>query len=530
MLRVFCKKGQSKKKLSKINKQFVKDGNDIEKCIVDNLSSLKEVFGKTDDVLFKEFEVFFHEATKVFICFLDGMVNEDYINARILKPLMEPNFANDRSNGESLLTVIKKKVLTATTIQELKKMDTVVESVLSGETVLFIDGFNIAISVSTQGFESRSVEEPETESTVRGPRDGFNEVLKVNTMLIRRKIQNPNLVFEDMKIGKQTKTNIRIGYIEGIANTKVVNEVRKRLQKIDTNAILESGYIEQFIEDSPFSLFPTIGNSEKPNKIAAKLLEGRVAVICDGTPFVLTMPFLFVEGLQVEEDYYSRPVFASFMRLLRLLALFISIAAPPFYVALTTYHQEMVPSLLLATMAAAEERVPFPIFIEALIMSIAFHLIKEAGVRMPKPVGSAISIVGALVVGEAAVQAGLVSTPMVIVIAITGICELVVTAFIDAVIVSRIFLLFLAGTFGLFGILMGFLVLLGHLCSLSSYGTPYLTPQAPIIWSEWKDSIIRLPLWLFKSRPQSITRKASRRESDNNKPTSPIVSKGEDQG
>jgi spore germination protein KA len=402
----------------------------------------------------------------------------------------------------------------------------VVECVLIGDTVLFIDGYEKALAVSTQGFAARNVDEPDTESSVRGPREGFNEVLKVNTSLIRRKIVNPNLKFEDMKIGKQTKTAVRIGYIEGIVDTKIVDEVRKRLQQIETDSILESGYIEQFIEDAPYSIFPTIGNSEKPDKIAAKLLEGRVAILCDGSPFVLTVPFVFIEGFQVGEDYYSRPYLSSFIRLLRFVALFISVATSPFYIALTTYHQEMLPSLLLATMAAAEDRVPFPVFIETLMMEIVFQLLREAGVRMPRPVGSAISIVGALVIGEGAVQAGLVSSPMVIMIAITGITGFVIPTFNDAIILSRFFLIFLAGSLGLYGILMGFMILLGHMCSLRSYGTPYLTPQAPIIWSEWKDSIVRLPIWLINKRPQSITWSPSRR---GNKSVIPKPEEGEGQ-
>jgi spore germination protein KA len=523
------KKIQPPKKTTTPNEQIVEDGKGLNSDLAVNLSLLKDTFGKTDDVKYREFETFYHQPIKVFLCYLDGIVNENYINVNIMKPLLEPNFTNDTAGVESLLLVIKNRIIPTLNVQELSDMDKVVESILIGETVVFIDGFETALSFSTQGFESRNVSEPDTESSVRGSREGFNEVLKVNTALIRRKINNPKLKFENLKLGKQTKTNIRLAFIEGIADSKVVEEVRSRLKQIDTDSILESGYIEQFIEDSPFSIFPTVGNSEKPDKIAAKLLEGRVAILCDGTPFVLTVPFLFIEGLQVGEDYYSRPYLSSIMRLIRLLALFITVATTPFYIALTTFHQEMVPTLLLATMAAAEERVPYPIFIETLLMEITFQLLREAGVRMPRPVGSAISIVGALVIGEGAVQAGLVSSPMVIVIAITGIAGFVVSAFNDAIILSRILLLILSAAFGLYGILMGFMIILGHLCSLRSFGTPYLTPQAPIIWSEWKDSFIRMPLWLFNNRPQSTTWEKSTRAGHRNKPTRPQADGSEGQ-
>ncbi|WP_102345051.1 spore germination protein [Bacillus sp. Marseille-P3661] len=504
------------------------DHNLIDKNLNYNINTLKSILGKSDDVKYREIEFVSTKKVNVFICFIDGLVSEAYINLHVVKSLMEPDFTvmSNRysfAETEDFLTILKKRILSTSSIKEERKIDAVTESILMGETLVLIEGYDTALLVSTQGYEARNVEEPDTESSVRGPREGFNEILKVNTSLIRRKINNPNLIFEGMKLGKQTKTNIRIGYINGIANPKVVDEVKKRLNAIDTDIILESGYIEQFIEDHPYSIFPTVANSEKPDKIAGKLLEGRVAVFCDGTPFVLTVPHVFVENLQVGEDYYSRPYLSSLIRLLRLLSLFLTVATPAIYIALTTFHHEMVPALLLTTMAAAEEKVPFPTFIEAMLMAIVFEILREAGVRMPRPVGAAISIVGALVIGEAAVQAGFVSAPMVIVVALTGICGFVVPSLNDANILSRFLLMILAGALGLYGILMGFLMLLGHMCSLRSFGTPYLSPQAPIIWSEWKDSLIRMPLWFHKSRPQTITWKKSKKQNLQNKPTKPTT-------
>ncbi|MCL7748962.1 spore germination protein [Halalkalibacter alkaliphilus] len=493
-----------------------------------NLSLLKNSLGSSSDLRYREFQVSDQHSIRILICYVDGLVNEDFINQYLVKPLMESDDTTSHPQKEDFYKFVKKRILSTSSLKESNLIDDVVDGVLTGETAIFINGYDSALLIGTQGFDARNVEEPDTESSVRGSREGFNEVLKVNTSLIRRKITNPNLIFEDMKLGKQTKTKIRIGYIKGIADTKIVDEVRNRLERIDTDAILESGYIEQFIEDHPYSIFPTVANSEKPDKVAAKMLEGRVAIFCDGTPFVLTVPHLFIETLQVGEDYYSRPYLASIMRLLRVLALLLTIATPALFVAIATYHQEMVPSLLLVTMAAAEEKVPFPIFIEAFMMIIVFELLKEAGVRMPRPVGSAISIVGALVIGEAAVQAGIVSAPMVIVIALTAIAGFVVTALNDAVVLSRFFLLFSAASFGFYGILMATLVILGHMCSLRSFGSPYLAPVAPIIVSEWKDALIRLPLWAQKSRPQSVTWMKSKREKSlKNQPNHPQIQKGE---
>ncbi|WP_100405797.1 spore germination protein [Bacillus solitudinis] len=526
----FYKKIQSDRTSSLKEKKETQHYGDIDKSLKNNIDQIKNILGKSDDFKFREFEAYFQTSFNIFICYLEGLVNEDIINFHLIKPLMEPNFVNGQKDniGEDKLTIIKKRIVSSPNVKEVKSMDEVVDGILLGETVIFINNYESALLVGTQGFESRSVEQPETESSVRGPREGFNEVLKVNTSLIRRKINNPKLIFEKMRIGKQTKTKVQIGYIEGIANPKIIAEVKKRLNKIDTDMILESGYIEQFIEDHPYSIFPTIANSEKPDKIAGKILEGRVAIFCDGTPFVLTIPHVFIETLQVTEDYYSRPYLVSLIRLFRVLALFLTVGTPAIFVSIASFHHEMVPSLLLITMAAAEEKVPFPAFIEAMLLIIMFELLREAGVRMPRPVGSAISIVGALVVGEAAVTAGLVSAPMVIVVALTAITGFVVTALNDAIILARFFLLILSAAFGFYGILMGTLILLGHICSLRSFGTPYLAPVGPIFFGEWKDALIRVPLWLLKFRPQSITWKKSQRQGGDNKPQ-PSKNEGEGQ-
>lgn len=487
----------------------------IQKNIEINEMNLKKFLGKSEDIVFREFEILTIKQTKVFICFINGLVNTQMVNECIVKPLIEdlPNDKYDNNGAHhDVIKTIKNRTLSVADLKEAQSMDQVIDAVLSGETALFIDGNHSAILISTQSFESRNVEEPETETVIRGPRDGFVETLQVNTALIRRKIKNPNLIFEKLILGRQTRTTICIGYIEGIANQKIIQEVKSRLNRIDTDSILESGYIEQFIEDHPFSLFSTIGNSENPDKVAAKLLEGRVAILCDGTPFVLTVPYLFIENMQVSEDYYSRPLFQSFSRLLRIVAFFIAILTPALYVALTTFHQEMIPTVLLTTMAASREGIPFPAFVEAVLMGVTFEILTEAGVRMPRPIGQAVTIVGALVVGEAAVQAGIVSSPMVIVMAVTGITGFVIPSLREFTVIFRFILIALAAMFGVFGILIGFFFLLGHLCSLRSFGSPYLDPIAPVMWNGLKDSFIRAPLWMLKSRPRSITRRDSKRQ------------------
>ncbi|WP_163538583.1 spore germination protein [Gracilibacillus sp. YIM 98692] len=493
------------------------DNKSLTPSVKINIKWLKEALKNSADIIHREFGIIKNNNTDTAIFYIDGIVDNDYINRYIIVPLMDMEQKQEKNiTIDHLLNHLLDKVLPSSNVKVVHNLNEVIHGVLVGKTVLFLENHQSAILVNTISYDSRPIEEPDTESTVRGSREGFNEVLNTNTSLIRRKIVNPDLVFEEKVIGKQTQTRIRIAYIDGIVNQEIVEEVRKRINQIDTDMVLESGYIEQFIEDTPSSLFPTVGNSEKSDKIAAKLLEGRVAIFCDGTPFVITVPYLFIESLQVPEDYYSRPFISSFVRLLRLLALFLTISTPGVFVSVATYHHEMVPTQLLITMAAAQERVPFPSFLETLIMITIFQLLREAGVRMPRPVGSAISIVGALVIGEAAVQAGLVGAPTVIVVALTAITGFVVSALNNTVIILRYVILFLAGGLGFYGILLGALVIVGHLCSLRSFGSPYLSPFAPVFFKEWKDALIRMPLWSLNKRPESVIWEPQRRQDDYN--------------
>lgn len=473
--------------------------------ISDNKAALQQIFHQSTDIKYREFNLPLQEQKKVLLCYLEGLINAESINKSIMEPILEESSHSESPKAE-VIPFIQNRIVHNLDVKEVTNLKDMVKGILVGKTVIMVEGSTVALVVNTIRYESRGIEEPDTESTVRGPREGFNEVLKTNTSMLRRIIKNPNLRFEDMQIGELTQTTVRIGYVDGIAKDDIVKEVKKRLKAIQSDSILESGYIEQFIRDHKFSPFPTVGNSEKPDKVAAKLLEGRVAILCDGTPFVLTVPFLFIEALQVPEDYYNNYLFTTFIRFIRIISLFLTIYTAPLFVAASTFHQEMVPTLLLTTMAAAEEKVPFPIMLEAILMLIVFQLLREAGVRMPRPVGSAISIVGALVIGEATVQAGLVGAPMVIVVALTAITGFVVTVYNGVSILIRYFLLLLAGTFGLYGLLMGSLIVITHVCSLRSFGIPYLTPYGPIILKEWKDFPFRLPIQFMKNKPKSTTK------------------------
>jgi spore germination protein KA len=320
-----------------------------------------------------------------------------------------------------------------------------------------VDGVAEVLVLSTVGWEKRAIEEPPSEVVVRGPREGFTETLRTNTALLRRKIRNPNLTFEIMNIGKQTKTEVCIVYIRGIAYDSLVAELKRRLQRIKTDSILESGYIEEFIEDAPFSIFETVDYTERPDAIAGKVLEGRVAIIINGTPVVLTVPAIFLEFFQSPEDYYLRSYYSTLVRLVRYAAFAFSLLSPAIYVALVTFHQELLPTPLLISIAAAKEGVPFPAAFEAISMGLVFEILREAGIRQPRPIGQAVSIVGALVIGQAAVTAGFVSAPMVIVVALTAIASFVTPKLSDLTALLRILLTIMAGCLGAFGIMIGLL-------------------------------------------------------------------------
>ncbi len=477
----------------------------LTKDLQQNLAKLKKILGTSNDIIIRTF-TFGSNNIEAALIFLDGMVDKTTVNESILLPLMYeyPQSKSDEDSSWNNIEDIQQKLITVGEVKKTYAVQDTILSILSGDSILLINDLNQALIISTRGWEARGITEPQTEATVRGPRESFTETLRTNTTLLRRKLKDPNFTLETLVLGKRTQTDVAIAYLKGIVNPRLIEEIKRRLNQIDTDAILESGYIEEYIEDNPFSPFATIANSEKPDVIAAKLLEGRAAILVDGTPFVLTVPMLFVESFQTAEDYYSRAYYTSILRLLRFLSFLLSILSPALYVALTTFHQELIPTPLLLTMAAAREGTPFPAMVEAIGMGIIFEILREAGVRLPRPVGQAISIVGALVIGDAAVSAGLVGAPMVIVVALTAIASFVVPAQTDVGSILRIFLTLLAGFLGAFGIAIGILGVLVHMCALRSFGTPYLSPLAPLSTGDLKDVFIRVPLWDMFARPRTI--------------------------
>ena len=391
--------------------------------------------------------------------------------------------------------------------KKASSMEEVLQPITDGNVVLFIENIELAYIFDLNNWENRAITEPGTERVVRGPKEGFIEDIKVNKVLIRRKIRNSKLVFEDYTLGVQTNTKISLAYIEGIVKQEVLDELRARMQKIQIDSILDTAYLERYIEDTSRTVICTIGHSEKPDVVVGKILEGRIAIICDGSPDVLTVPKVFIENLQMVEDYYLRPQYATFLRALRLLALIISVVLPGFFVALKSFHQEMIPTKLLITMAKNIEGVPFTALVEALLMILFLELIKESGLRIPNNIGTAVTVVSGIVLGQTAVQAGLVGPTMVIVVATAGISEFIIPSQRGMIVIHRLIILFLGGFLGLYGIVCGISLILVHLISLKSFGVPYMYPIAPYDKEGMKDFIFMRSIKKMNYRPRAISNK-----------------------
>lgn len=472
----------------------------ISKSLDDNITQIKTILGASWDIKIHRFLFGSDDNLKGALIYIDGLVDLPLMTESILKPfLMNVEPLGDAANT---MDKIKHAVLCTGSVREVQTLLDLINGCLSGNTALLSDGLATALLISAKGFEKRAVSEPHTEAVVRGPREGFIEDLRTNLSLIRHRIKSPQFRVDHTTIGQQTRTEICIAYIEGIADPAIIAEVKSRLSGIDVGSILDSGYIEQYIEDAPLSIFATVNNTEKPDVAAARILEGRICIIVDGSPFVLTVPMVFIESFQTAEDYYMRPLYASMVRMLRYIAYILAIFSPAIYIALTTFHQELIPTTLLFTIASAREGTPFPAFIEALVMVFSFEVLREAGLRLPRPVGQAISIVGALIMGEASVSAGLVGAPMVITIALMAVASFIVPGQIDSASFLRVVSMLLATFLGGFGIALCFLWILIHLASLRSFGVPYF--EGLTISRDLEDSFVRMPLWTMIKRPKDI--------------------------
>ncbi|MCM3132465.1 spore germination protein [Paenibacillus polysaccharolyticus] len=443
--------------------------------------TLRAVFTDCSDVIFHSFET--AGFTSALCVYCVGLCDTERLERQVLTPVQEI--------GMEAAQVPLSSVKTVETSKEAA------EAILEGEALLLLEGSNVATTYPLYKAANRSTEEPLAESTVRGARDGFTESLATNLSLVRKRLKTPALKFRTRTVGESSNTSIALAYVEGIIDASLVKEVEQRLDRLRVRDILESQYIEEDIIDQRFSPFPQMIATERPDVVASNLMEGRFAILVDGTPFTLVAPVTLFSMLQSPEDYYQYVFMSVFLRWLRYVFYVLSLLLPSAYVAITTYHQEMIPTVLLLSIARAREEIPFPALVEALIMEIAFEALREAGVRLPKQVGSAVSIVGALIIGQAATTAGIVSAPMIIIVAITGIASFMIPRY-SASISTRLLrfpIMILAGTLGLIGVMLGIILIVIHLSSLRSFGAPYLSPVAPTNAKGLKDLWWRPAPW-----------------------------------
>lgn len=487
--------------------------HDLFSQLQQNEQLLRSLYTHCSDVIFRSFLI--GGQRKALVLYIEGLSDPERIEEYVIAPLMRESSEINSTFGQ----LVEQKISVSDT-KPFKTFTDGIQYLSGGYPILLADNETQGLALGLTKWEKRSIEEPVAESGIRGPREGFTETLRTNTSQIRRIIKSPHLKMEAVIIGSYTHTNVVIAYIEGLTDSTLLNEIRNRLRRIRIDGILESGYIEEMIEDNPYSPFPQLLSTERPDVVCANLLEGRVAILVEGSPFALVTPVTLFSLMQSAEDYYQRFIVSTVLRWLRYGFALISLLLPSIYVAILTFHQEMVPGSLLFSMASSREPVPFPALFEALIMEITFEALREAGVRLPKQVGAAVSIVGALVIGQAAVQAGLVSAPMVIVVAITGIASFMMPRYVAGIAIRmlRFPIIFLAGTLGLLGVMMGIIAIVLHMCSLRSFGVPYLSSVGNPKMRELRDVLIRSPWWMMDTRPHLTGEYNKYREAAGQKP------------
>lgn len=478
------------------------------------------------DAIVRTFTIGGRNGWPAFAVYIDGISDKLIINTHVLEPLMLLARPRPDVSSHERVKVVEAALLPSNQVSVLDKWEKVIPAVLTGSSVVFVDGCDCAIVVETKGWEHRAVSTPQTEAVVRGPHDAFTENFRANTGLIRARLRSERLVTEMLSVGRLARTDVAVMYIDGLTNPNLVDELKRRIESIDVDYLSESGAFEQFIEDSPWLSVPQVLSTERPDRIAAMLTEGHVAIFVGQSPYVLAVPVVLWTMVHSPEDAYLHVPFGSFLRLVRWLALFTAILMPSFYIAVTNYHPEMLPTDLLLAIAGAREQVPFPVIFEMLVMEFAIELIREAGVRIPSVIGPTIGIVGALIIGQTAVQAGIVSPLLVIVIAVTALAGFTIPNYNlgFAVRIIRFVFLFAAAFFGFYGIGLLGAVILVRLCVQKSFGVPLLAPIAPSMGSS-PDVIMRGPAYLMNKRPTYLRTQRKWREEPITRPWSHATSR-----
>ncbi len=506
-----------------VSTNFLPD-RDISSSLDKNYDYLKVQYNSliNSDIIFRPFVInIFGKNYNALLLGIDGMISSQLVNNFLLRPLMETNSNANKTqytkNGIEFKKIKKTnvedyifdKLMPQNVVKKFTKFSEISKSVNSGDCALFVDSLSIAFVIDVKGFESRGIDTPKNEIVVRGSQEAFVEKLRTNTSILRRLINSSELIIENSSVGTVSKTSVAVCYMKNIANSSLVEEVKYRLNNIDVDYIVSSGNVEQLIQDNSEVAFPQLISTERPDKAVNHLLEGRVVIIVNGSPYCLIAPGVFIDFLSSPEDLNLKHQYANLLKIIRFIATFISLFLPGIYVAIMNYHTELVPTALLFTIAASRNSVPFPVIFEILLMEVSFELIREAGLRIPTPIGPTIGIIGALVLGEAAVSANIVSPVLIIIVALTGICSFAIPDF-SLNFTFRIYkflYIFLGYIAGLFGIAIGIFVQITLLCNLRSFGASYLAPYAPLTNLNTSISYFISPIWKRETRGDFLNTK-----------------------
>ena len=470
-----------------------------------DIENLKEKFNNDPDLIVREIEV---NKNKLTLIYLKSIVDKDYISGFIVEPIV--------SLKKEFKTVneIEEEVLFSCEVKKVRQ-NQIKDEILNGATVLILNDEEEFLSFDTEKVPFRNITEPPTSAVIKGPREGFTENIKVNIALIRKRMRSEHLKLETLYVGRETKTQITLCYLENIADPIIVNKIKNKISKIKIDGIIDSYYITEFLEEKKQSIFKQIGNTEKPDIACAKMLEGRVVVLVDNTPIVLTLPYLLLEDLQDSSDYYNNHFRIFIVRTIRMLGILLAILSPGMYVAMLLYHSKVIPLNFFITIINSTQGLPFEPFIEVLFIIILFEILYEVSLRLPRYLGLATSIVGALVLGDTGVKAGLISPPGVMIVALSGIAIYAIPDQSGQESTLRLLFLFLGGIGGFLGILTGLVFIVSFMNKHDGYGAPYLAPLTPYIKEDMKDFIFKKPITELKTRPLSFNQKNKVRLEDN---------------
>lgn len=474
----------------------------LNRDLMENMVKVRALSQNSTDLLERQIEV---SGVPVAILMCEGMVNLQLFTQILVRPLTELSLEN--ADGEAVARWVSRQTVLSGDQKEFFTYDELFSFLMAGFVVLLIDGVDRGIACGMQGYSFRSVSEPSTEMNITGSREGFVEPIRVNQTMIRRRLRSPSLKFEMYPIGEKSRTDICLVYLTDTADPRMVEEVKRRLGKLSSDILLSQGYLRPYLEGQPLSPFSSVGTTERPDTLCAKINEGRIGILVDGTPFALVVPYLFEEHFQSMDDYSYRPYYGSFIRLLKYFAFLLSIFLPGGYVAITSFSPEMLPDTLLFNIAASEQQTPFSMMTEALVIHLIYEIMREAGLRLPRPVGHAVSIIGALVIGDAAVKAGIIGSSMVMVVALTALSSFVVPSLYEPAAILKFVFILVGGTWGLFGISVGFVLLLTNLCALESLGVPVMAPLSPCAPADLRDGLWRTgwkKLGSFRLRIQDL--------------------------